>query len=158
MVRGVQEPGAFVVIFSGGYHSGFSHGFNVGEAVNFATPDWFKAGFSSLPRYSALARRPIIDHDANLCKEMGEAMQRTGTRPQDDETMNMFVARYKQLAEGMEEIVTRKGCTVEVRDDHKGGQIGHHLCLTQCHMAFVTRDSKVGMKTCLSQCITALME
>lgn len=36
----LQEPGEFVVIFDSVYHHGFNFGFNMAEAVNFATPHW----------------------------------------------------------------------------------------------------------------------
>jgi jumonji domain-containing protein 2 len=36
----VQRAGEFVVNTAGAYHCGFNHGFNLAEAVNFATPSW----------------------------------------------------------------------------------------------------------------------
>ena len=42
--RTVQSAGEFVCTFPAAYHCGFSHGFNVGEAVNFAIGTWLPFG------------------------------------------------------------------------------------------------------------------
>ena len=47
----MQTPRSFVVTFPKAFHTGFSYGFNVGEAVNFATPDWYKQGTEADERY-----------------------------------------------------------------------------------------------------------
>ena len=39
-----QEPGTFIITFPKAFHGGFSYGYNVGEAVNFAISDWLKYG------------------------------------------------------------------------------------------------------------------
>ena len=44
-----QNPGEFVVTFPGAYHAGFCHGYNVGEAVNFATPSWVRPQVNAPP-------------------------------------------------------------------------------------------------------------
>lgn len=36
----IHKKGEFIVTFGGAYHAGFNYGFNVAEAVNFATPLW----------------------------------------------------------------------------------------------------------------------
>jgi jumonji domain-containing protein 2 len=41
-VRMVQNPGEFMVTFGGAYHCGFNWGFNIAEAVNFATSKWLE--------------------------------------------------------------------------------------------------------------------
>lgn len=35
-----QEAGEFIVVFSGAYHHGFNWGYNIAEAVNYATLGW----------------------------------------------------------------------------------------------------------------------
>ena len=40
----VQQAGEFICTFPAAFHAGFSHGFNVGEAVNFAISDWLPFG------------------------------------------------------------------------------------------------------------------
>ena len=40
----VQQAGEFICTFPAAFHCGFSHGFNVGEAVNFAISEWLPFG------------------------------------------------------------------------------------------------------------------
>ncbi|KAF8750238.1 hypothetical protein HU200_012493 [Digitaria exilis] len=68
--RAVQKPGEFVVTFPRAYHCGFSHGFNCGEAVNFATGEWFPLGAVASQRYALLRRIPVLPYEELLCKEM----------------------------------------------------------------------------------------
>ncbi|KAJ4958970.1 hypothetical protein NE237_026081 [Protea cynaroides] len=67
--KAVQKPGEFVITFPRAYHAGFSHGFNCGEAVNFATGDWFPLGAVASRRYAFLGRTPLLPHEELLCKE-----------------------------------------------------------------------------------------
>ncbi|MCO5573229.1 hypothetical protein L7F22_026998 [Adiantum nelumboides] len=67
--RAVQHPGEFVLTFPRAYHAGFSHGFNCGEAVNFAMGDWFPFGAAACLRYEYLNRIPLLPHEELLCKE-----------------------------------------------------------------------------------------
>ncbi|KAK1425324.1 hypothetical protein QVD17_20675 [Tagetes erecta] len=65
----VQLPGEFVCTFPRAYHAGFSHGFNCGEAVNFAARDWFSFGGVASERYAFLQKKPVIPYEEILCKE-----------------------------------------------------------------------------------------
>lgn len=38
-------PGEYILTFPGAYHSGFSTGLNIGEAVNFVSKSWLQYGF-----------------------------------------------------------------------------------------------------------------
>ncbi|CAL0329335.1 unnamed protein product [Lupinus luteus] len=67
--KAVQKPGEFVITFPRSYHAGFSHGFNCGEAVNFAIGDWFPLGAEASKRYANLRMFPIIPYEELLCKE-----------------------------------------------------------------------------------------
>lgn len=67
--KAVQRPGEFIITFPRAYHAGFSHGFNCGEAVNFAINDWFPFGFVASWRYALLKRAPLLPYEELLCKE-----------------------------------------------------------------------------------------
>ncbi|KAG1354932.1 putative lysine-specific demethylase ELF6 [Cocos nucifera] len=64
--RLVQHPGEFVVTFPRAYHVGFSHGFNCGEAANFATPQWLKVAKEAAVRRAAMNYLPMLSHQQLL--------------------------------------------------------------------------------------------
>ncbi|KAG9441863.1 hypothetical protein H6P81_017717 [Aristolochia fimbriata] len=64
--RLVQNPGEFVVTFPRAYHVGFSHGFNCGEAANFATPQWLKVAKEAAIRRAAMDYLPMLSHQQLL--------------------------------------------------------------------------------------------
>ncbi|KAL0095178.1 C5HC2-type zinc finger transcription factor [Phycomyces blakesleeanus] len=61
-----QRPGQFVVTFPKSYHSGFNHGFNFCEAVNFAPSEWVDLGLECVQRYKEYRRQPCFSHDELL--------------------------------------------------------------------------------------------
>ncbi|KAK9278197.1 hypothetical protein L1049_027758 [Liquidambar formosana] len=60
--RLVQNPGEFVVTFPRAYHSGFSHGFNCGEAANIATPEWLRVAKDAAIRRASINYSPMVSH------------------------------------------------------------------------------------------------
>ncbi|EPS61435.1 hypothetical protein M569_13362, partial [Genlisea aurea] len=60
--RLVQNAGEFVVTFPRAYHSGFSHGFNCGEAANIATPEWLLVAKEAAIRRAAINCPPMVSH------------------------------------------------------------------------------------------------
>lgn len=65
-----QRPGEFVITFPKAYHSGFNHGFNFNEAVNFALPEWLSLDLESVLRYKEHRKAPVFSHDELLCTIM----------------------------------------------------------------------------------------
>ncbi|KAI9244643.1 hypothetical protein EDC94DRAFT_551694 [Helicostylum pulchrum] len=61
-----QRPGQFVVTYPKAYHSGFNHGFNFCEAVNFAPGKWVDYGLECVKRYKEFRRQPCFSHDELL--------------------------------------------------------------------------------------------
>ncbi|EGF99064.1 uncharacterized protein MELLADRAFT_40457, partial [Melampsora larici-populina 98AG31] len=61
-----QRPNEFVVTCPRSYHSGFNHGFNLNEAVNFGLPDWLADGSICVDRYKTLHKLPVFSHDELL--------------------------------------------------------------------------------------------
>ncbi|OWM70205.1 hypothetical protein CDL15_Pgr026055 [Punica granatum] len=64
--RLIQNPGEFVVTFPRAYHIGFSHGFNCGEAANFATPQWLRFARDAAVRRAAMNYLPMLSHQQLL--------------------------------------------------------------------------------------------
>ncbi|WCJ36194.1 Lysine-specific demethylase REF6 [Euphorbia peplus] len=60
--RLVQNAGEFVVTFPRAYHSGFSHGFNFGEAANIATPEWLRIAKDAAIRRASINYPPMVSH------------------------------------------------------------------------------------------------
>ena len=67
--RAVQAPGEFIVTFPRGYHAGFSNGFCVGEAANFATGNWFSSSAEACQRYCRLQHPIMFSQEYLLCAE-----------------------------------------------------------------------------------------
>ncbi|GJN21929.1 hypothetical protein PR202_gb09452 [Eleusine coracana subsp. coracana] len=86
--QAVQKPGEFVVTFPRAYHSGFSHGFNCGEAVNFAMSEWFPLGAIASQRYAHLKRIPVLPYEELLCKEMALFANELSMSDHKDITLN----------------------------------------------------------------------
>ncbi|KAJ7956116.1 Lysine-specific demethylase REF6 [Quillaja saponaria] len=60
--RLVQNAGEFVVTFPRAYHTGFSLGFNCGEAANIATPEWLRVAKDAAIRRASINYPPMVSH------------------------------------------------------------------------------------------------
>lgn len=70
VVHTVQHPGEFIVTFPRAYHAGFSHGFNVAEAVNFGHANWLDHGRRAIDVYStgSFKRNAVFAHHRLLAR------------------------------------------------------------------------------------------
>lgn len=60
--RAQQTARSFIITFPQAYHCGFSYGFNIGEAVNFAPVDWLGFGTEAEESYRLLARETVVSN------------------------------------------------------------------------------------------------
>ena len=70
-----QDARTFIITFPKAFHSGFSYGFNCGEAVNFASPDWLPFGDDAEKRYRTclIPRQSVFSHVRLLFTLMNHA-------------------------------------------------------------------------------------
>ncbi|WFD37624.1 uncharacterized protein MJAP1_000571 [Malassezia japonica] len=134
-----QRPNEFVITFPKAYHSGFNHGFNLNEAVNFALPDWVMDGLACAQRYQTFARQPVFSHDELLVtialhnQQLSTAVWlQSAYRDMVDREMQARAAlRAQNIAE---ELVEHDRPEAEYQCAH---------CKTLCYLAQVTaRDTK----------------
>ncbi|KAA0151738.1 hypothetical protein FNF29_04422 [Cafeteria roenbergensis] len=93
VVHTVQEPGEFVITFPRSYHSGFSHGFNIAEACNFALADWVPMGRLAIRHYETVAR--------DNCFSQEEILLRAAAAPDklDAQACSLLAADLRIIAE-----------------------------------------------------------
>lgn len=84
-----QHPGEFVITFPKAYHSGFNHGYNCNEAVNFAPPDWLPYGAESVKSYQQVYRAPVFSFDRLMIK--------TAICDKRQETAKWFFPQFKKM-------------------------------------------------------------
>ena len=85
VVRLVQNAGEFVVTLPRAYHAGFSHGFNVAEAVNFGYIGWLDFGQKAVDVYSkgAFKRNAVFAHQrlvVDASESFARAYDNAGTK------------------------------------------------------------------------------
>eukprot|EP00736_Rhodelphis_marinus_P003613 Rmarinus@m.10949 len=61
--RAVQTEGELIVTFPRAYHAGFSHGFNITEAVNFALVDWLQQASLAAEYHKSNRLAPLFSYE-----------------------------------------------------------------------------------------------
>ncbi|XP_061349595.1 lysine-specific demethylase JMJ13-like [Gastrolobium bilobum] len=145
--KAVQNPGEFIITFPRAYHAGFSHGFNCGEAVNFAIGDWFPLGAISSQRYALLNRVPLLPHEELLCKEAmllyASLELEEPDFPSEDLLSHYYVRisfvnlmRFQHCARWL---LMKSRVYLRV-SSHSHGTIFCSLCKRDCYVAYVGCD------------------
>ncbi|KAL9999381.1 putative transcription factor & chromatin remodeling JUMONJI family [Helianthus debilis subsp. tardiflorus] len=141
--KAVQKPGEYVVTFPRAYHAGFSHGFNCGEAVNFAIGDWFPLGSLATRRYSLLNRTPVIPHEELLCKE---AMLISSATAYKDSDCSVDIASKLCIKASFMNLIRfqhrARWCLMRSRrcmgvSQHSHGTILCSVCKHDCYVAYI---------------------
>ncbi|KAK9052841.1 hypothetical protein SSX86_029471 [Deinandra increscens subsp. villosa] len=141
--KAVQKPGEYVVTFPRAYHAGFSHGFNCGEAVNFAIGDWFPLGSIATRRYALLNRTPLIPHEELLCKE---AMSISSVSDYDDLDRSVDKATKLSVKASFVNLIRfqhrARWCLMRSREcmgvsHHSHATILCSVCKRDCYVAYI---------------------
>lgn len=136
--RVVQEVGTFVVTFPRAYHSGFSCGFNVGEAVNFGCDDWWRFAESAFDVYCHLRRPHIIPQEEILYKVIMQYMTRgqAVTLIEVPHAVNVFLRMIDRFRKLRQNLTARGAWTVVARSDDgkekEAGSLECARCLSPC--------------------------
>lgn len=144
-----QNPRDFIITGAGAYHSGFSHGYAVCEAVNFALKNWISWGPKMDPFYRSLKRVAVVSL-SEMCVTIGrqlvESKQRgwpeliTGLSYVKEEEKKL---RLKWLADGAN--------FIQNVDIHTDGSKYCLVCHASLHASYMVhcRDEAHKYKYCL---------
>ncbi|KAJ3681670.1 hypothetical protein LUZ60_014243 [Juncus effusus] len=134
--RAVQRPGEFVVTFPRAYHAGFSNGFNCGEAVNFATGDWFPLGEIASRRYATLNRIPLLPHEELLCKE-ATSLQFSNSHSNSDMCIKTGFVHLMRSVDRVRGMVCGSGARVVYGEGEEFGVVLCGICRRDCYVMSV---------------------
>ncbi|KAH1139021.1 hypothetical protein AAZX31_10G181500 [Glycine max] len=140
--KAVQKPGEFIITFPRAYHAGFSHGFNCGEAVNFANGDWFSLGAAASMRYTHLKMMPLIPYEELLCKEAmlvfkSSRVRSSKNKPEDKTSYQAIMLPFVHLVQSYKTSLLRLNSSRKLPSSSNttGSQICS-LCYRDCYVAY----------------------
>ncbi|XP_028753344.1 lysine-specific demethylase JMJ706-like [Neltuma alba] len=139
--KAVQKPGEFVITFPKAYHAGFSHGFNCGEAVNFAVSDWFPLGAEATRRYAHLGKMPMIPFEELLCNEAMLIYKAPNLKGSNNklnlESDHATKLSFMQLMRFYDEALSRLESSIKYSSSSNFlGTVVCSLCCRDCYVAF----------------------
>jgi histone demethylase JARID1 len=144
-----QRANEFVVTYPRAYHSGFNHGFNVNEAVNFALPDWIDAGLESVKRYKQSHRSPVFSHD-ELLMTVYQQNQSVDAALWLQKSMNEMVKREINQRDQLRRLVPTISEVVELEEIEEGKARPEEkyqcaYCKVFCYLGQITSEKSQGV-------------
>ncbi|KAG4389031.1 hypothetical protein GLYMA_09G283600v4 [Glycine max] len=132
--KAVQKPGEFIITFPRAYHAGFSHGFNCGEAVNFANGDWFPLGAAASRRYTHLKMMPLIPYEELLCKEAmlvfkSSRVRSSKNKPEDTTSYQAIMLPFMHLMQSYKTSLLRLNSSRKLHSSSNTTDIAPQTCL-----------------------------
>ena len=153
--RIVQNPGEYVLTFPQAYHGGFSTGFNLGEAVNFATRNWYKYGIEAEKRYQRLKLAPVVSVEELMCADFHKRKCETAKPAEHSNRLdfNLFAATFIKIEQFVATIKHLKnGAEVQARVmSERCPSLPCARCSCSCYMSMYinSNDSDPYCSTCI---------
>ena len=149
-----QNPGEFVVTFPQAFHGGFSYGFNVGEAVNFANTQWIKHAYVANERYRRVGRLAVLSHDRlmfTLLHHLGD-LDRDSARRLFEELIRLvheeLVLRPRLYTLGVRDVSTLINLPpnrTDIIDNESSDYDDKRVCCVCQHTCFLSTPIRVQL-------------
>ncbi|TKY69083.1 Lysine-specific demethylase JMJ706 [Spatholobus suberectus] len=153
--KAVQKPGEFIITFPRAYHAGFNHGFNCGEAVNFAIGDWFPLGAAASRRYAQLRMMPLIPYEELLCKEAmlvykSSRVRNSKNKPEITASYQAIVLSFLHLMQSYKTSLLRLNSSRKLSSSsNTSGSPLCRLCHRDCYVAYLLCKNCNSHPVCL---------
>ena len=153
LVKCVQNPGEYIVTFPKAFHGGFSLGFNCGEAVNFALPDWIPFGRDASETYRKSQRAPSISNERLLMQ-----VARNPTDLKDVESCEILIKDLQRTMNDQKYLrsdLARNGVTTDVpmpadEDSESYDEKRQcHICMHMCYVSALVCSCDSERVVCL---------
>ncbi|KAH9808328.1 JmjC domain, hydroxylase-domain-containing protein [Melampsora americana] len=149
-----QRPNEFVVTCPRSYHSGFNHGFNLNEAVNFCLPDWLKDGKLCVEHYKVLHKLPVFSHDELLMTIFTYEKSPRVSRWLLPHFREMVTRELRERDNARKTITNLSSESLIITEDLPEDQIQCHYCKSLGYLSHLTLMSNLGKVSCLEHAHT----
>ncbi|UZJ55481.1 hypothetical protein CBS101457_004801 [Exobasidium rhododendri] len=138
-----QRANEFVITYPKAYHSGFNHGFNLNEAVNFAPSDWIDFGLKSVQRYQKYKQNPVFSHD-ELIVTIFQHNQSVETAIWLQTSMDEMVKRETERRNEIRRLVPNITEVIE-EEDRSESEYQCSFCHIFCYLGQIISEKAEGV-------------